>query len=145
MQPLKNTSQLADIALRNYYEAQSSSSKSISTYNESDDAPFYKDISPRRASKPRQEVDPEEAREMYANTILANYKSSENTISISYRKVLQVQRELNQTSNLILSNVKTYNDALDNLNQTASKIYQREEAEESRRSKSVRRGLGKNE
>ena len=100
MQPLKNTSELADIALRNYYEAISSSSRpmsthngssrSMSTRNESDDAPFYKDISPRRPSKSRNEIDPEVAREKYANSVLEDYESTKSSISKSYRNVLEV-------------------------------------------------------
>ena len=41
--------------------------------------------------------------------------------------------------------MKTYTDAVEDLNRTASRIYQREEAEEKRRSNSARRSQGKNE
>ena len=86
---MKNTSELADIALRNYYEAISNSPKSMSTHNESDDTPFYKDISPRRPSKSRNEIDPEEAKERFANSVLEKHESTKSTISKSYRNVLQ--------------------------------------------------------
>ena len=71
MQPLPNTSELADKALRHYYESQSNSAKSMSTYDDMEDPPFYKDISPKASNKSKEIVLDEEAeKEKYANIVL---------------------------------------------------------------------------
>ena len=138
MQPLPNSAELATIALKAYYETQSST-QSKSTYGDTEDPPFYKVMTPKRSNrfKPA-EFDPEAEHEKYVNEVLENHRNSSRSISSSSRKVQQAQRDLNQTHNMIVSNVKTYNDAVDNFNQTATRIYQREEALEAKRANSVK-------
>ena len=89
IEPLPNCSELAKIALKNYYETQSNS---LSTVSNSDDEPFYKDISPRRTTFIT--VEDESEKEKYANDIFENFNRTSRSISHSSRKARECQQQL---------------------------------------------------
>jgi hypothetical protein len=92
MQPLPNASELAEIALKNYYETESNT-LTKSTCTDAGDQPFYKDISPKRQN--RFVAFEEQEKEKYANEVFENYRSTSRSVSSSSRKVREAQTKLN--------------------------------------------------
>ena len=85
---MPNSSELAEIALKNYYETLSTATlTNQSTQSNADSEPFYKDISPRRNNKFSNDIDAELEKEKFKANVFENHNRTTRSISNSSRKV----------------------------------------------------------
>ena len=139
--PLQNYEDLLDLAIQRCRENESqfSGSSSLSVNG----VPLFKDITPRKRKKI--EVKEDDANQKLVTEILGECERTTESLSQSSRKVRVCVDSIQETMDSINSNVQNYHDAVEKLNQTATRISQRESARlEKERSASNGRGRGLN-